>query len=82
MRTKVGDYVDKEIEKSRHEPQEEPKSNDTPEPTASKVRTAHVHDDSYLTQSPSHRKRPQYKRHPTMPPLTRNTIPISSPAGR
>ena len=38
MRTKVADYVDKEIEKSRHEPQEEPKSSDTPEPTTSKVR--------------------------------------------
>ncbi|EPT00749.1 hypothetical protein FOMPIDRAFT_1122067 [Fomitopsis schrenkii] len=36
MRTKVGDYVDKEIEKSRHEPQEEPKSSGTPEPSTSK----------------------------------------------
>ncbi|KZT71975.1 DWNN-domain-containing protein [Daedalea quercina L-15889] len=34
MRTKVGDYVDKEIEKSRHEPQEELKSTGTPEPAS------------------------------------------------
>ena len=40
MRTKVADYIDKEIEKSRHEPQEEPKSSGTPEPTTNKVRTS------------------------------------------
>jgi len=34
MRTKVADYVDKEIEKSRHEPQEDSKSNGTPEPAS------------------------------------------------
>lgn len=35
MRTKVGDYIDKEIEKSRHEAEDEFKSNGTPEPSSS-----------------------------------------------
>ncbi|PCH44317.1 DWNN-domain-containing protein [Wolfiporia cocos MD-104 SS10] len=34
MRTKVGDYIDKEIERSRHEAEEESKSNGTPEPSS------------------------------------------------
>jgi len=35
MRTKVGDYIDKEIEKSRQDGEEESKSNGTPEPSSS-----------------------------------------------
>ncbi|KAH9840254.1 DWNN domain-containing protein [Rhodofomes roseus] len=44
MRTRVGDYIDREVEKSRHEPQEEPKG-ETPEPVY-KVRQDKVQDQS------------------------------------